>query len=232
VVRMQRVLLVEDNPSDSKIMRFILEKKGYVVHSTEDVYGTIDAINRYPFDLIFLDWMLPHINGIDILKTIRQDSKHKDLPVIITTSRSETRDIKRAVEAGVTDYIVKPIDAVVLETKMKRVLKNSVSFQLVPLLNQEGELAQLATEAKVKALSENHLQFESDMDWPSGHVIKINCPLFLRLGVGQSSVKILNCRKSQNDENIFIVEAVFVDLQKEDFHKIRVYLHTLKDVVN
>ncbi len=222
---MKRVLIVEDNPSDAKIMTFFLEKKGMHVTQSGDAYKALDLLKRYDFDLIIMDWMLPHMNGLDALKTIRSDSKKQDIPVIFTTSRSEARDIKKAIDAGVTDYIVKPVEADVLFNKIKRSLKQDSPLQFFKIPFNEGGTSVLQLKIKLVELSEKKLKFMTSLNITADQVVELQIPIFEKLGITKVNVK---TSASTSTEEGYLVEADLFDLDSEQMFKIRTYLHSLE----
>lgn len=116
------VLLVEDNPSDVKLAiksleRYNLANKILVVHDGAEaldyLYGRDKFKNKNTQEklkLILLDLKLPKVDGIEVLKMIKEDEKLKTIPVVILTSSKEDKDIANGYKYGVNSYIVKPVD--------------------------------------------------------------------------------------------------------------------------
>lgn len=75
------------------------------------------------FDLIISDWMMPELTGIEFLRAVRTDRKLQAIPFLMLTAENERDMVARAIEEGVSDYIIKPFTADVLETKIKACLK-------------------------------------------------------------------------------------------------------------
>ena len=115
-----RVLVVEDNETNRYLLRFILEKNGYeVVEARDGVTGVELAIQEKP-DLILMDIQLPDINGLDATKRIRASEADSEIPIIALTSYAMVGDRERALAAGCTGYIQKPINS---ETFMAEIEK-------------------------------------------------------------------------------------------------------------
>lgn len=101
-----RILLVEDNvPLCQTIARHIT-KEGYILDYTYDGKEGLKYIESHGYDLIILDCMLPSLNGVELLKIIRQKGIHT--PVIITTALSDVNDRVNGLDAGADDYLTKP----------------------------------------------------------------------------------------------------------------------------
>ena len=115
------VLLVEDNPDDSELTIHALEKGTQTMHMLHLKDG-VEALNfifaKQNYDnhkvqndlkLVLLDLKLPRLDGLEVLRKIREDDRTKTLPVIILTSSREKRDIAEAYTLGVNSYVVKPV---------------------------------------------------------------------------------------------------------------------------
>jgi two-component system chemotaxis response regulator CheY len=84
----------------------------------------LKIIRSKPVDLVFLDWNMPRMTGIEFLKEVRADDKLKALPVVMVTSESSKLNVVEAMKSGATDYVIKPIDDVEFKEKMSEILDN------------------------------------------------------------------------------------------------------------
>ena len=122
----QRILLVDDDPNISHLVRLYLEKEGFAV--TEAARGD-DALKSFSQEtpaLVLLDVMLPGMDGLQVLKEIRKTSK---VPVIMLTARDETFDKVLGLELGADDYITKPFETKELVARVKAVLRRAPSAE-------------------------------------------------------------------------------------------------------
>lgn len=103
-----RVLVVEDEPNIVESLRFILERADYDVHSVSDGLVALERLREQPFSVVVLDVMLPGMNGLDVLRTMRQDGRLARLPVIVLTAKGQARDRRAAEEIGADAFITKP----------------------------------------------------------------------------------------------------------------------------
>ncbi|MFC6292811.1 DNA-binding response regulator [Macrococcus epidermidis] len=119
-----QILLVEDDLRLGKMMRLLLMKQNNVVTWLTSGEDAIDyaATNRY--DIILLDWMLPDVQGIDILKQLRE--QHITTPIIMMTAKGELEDKISGFETGADDYIVKPFEFVELNMRINALHRRSV----------------------------------------------------------------------------------------------------------
>lgn len=102
------ILLAEDEPGQAEVLKYNLEEDGFQTKVANDGQKTLNMIEEAIPDLLILDWMLPEISGINIMKRIRKNPETKSLPVIMLTARGEEDDRVRGFEMGVDDYVVKP----------------------------------------------------------------------------------------------------------------------------
>ncbi|WP_028886409.1 response regulator [Teredinibacter turnerae] len=115
-----RVLIAEDNADSAELLIDVLGDFGVknIVHA-EDGMAAFDKIKTSPFDLILCDWDMPHINGLDVYKKAKASNTLQGAHFIMVTAVSEAARIKEAVQLGINDYIVKPVDIDALEAKIR-----------------------------------------------------------------------------------------------------------------
>ncbi len=107
---MKKILVVEDNETNMYLIKFILEKSGYeVIEAREGAVGVELAIKEKP-DLILMDIQLPDINGLEATKRIRASGADSEIPIIALTSFAMAGDKEKALAAGCTGYVEKPIN--------------------------------------------------------------------------------------------------------------------------
>ena len=116
------ILVVDDDPNISQLVRLYLEKEGYEVRTAARGDDAVNEFTRLPPDLLVLDVMLPGLDGYQVLKNIRKSSA---IPVIMLTARDETFDKVLGLELGADDYITKPFDAKELVARVKAVLRRT-----------------------------------------------------------------------------------------------------------
>ncbi len=114
------ILIVDDDENIADIIKIYLENSGYSTRLSYDGKEAVSVFADYKPDLVLLDVMLPHMDGIDVLKAIRKDS---DTPVIMLTAKGETFDKVLALELGADDYVVKPFEPKELVARVKAVLR-------------------------------------------------------------------------------------------------------------
>ena len=120
-----RILIVEDESALSTLLAYNLEKEGFTVRVAEDGERAIEALAEEPPDLVLLDWMLPHLSGIDICRRIRRDPATRDLPVIMLTARGEEADRIRGLDTGADDYVTKPFSPAELIARVRALLRRA-----------------------------------------------------------------------------------------------------------
>ena len=116
------ILLVDDDPSISTLVRLYLEKDGFEVETADRGDDALAAFRKNPPDLMLLDIMLPGMDGNDVLKSVRRTSS---IPVIMLTARDDTFDKVLGLELGADDYITKPFDPKELVARVRAVLRRT-----------------------------------------------------------------------------------------------------------
>ena len=155
---MATILVVDDMEANRAVLARRLEKFGFTVTSVDSGAAALAFIARTLPDIILLDYMMPQMNGIEVLQELRGHSSTKEVPVIMVTARAEGEVTIEALEAGADDYVTKPIDFEVLRARieiqlakckgahqLKRAnaaLDERVTLRSIALADLEGELAQ------------------------------------------------------------------------------------------
>ncbi len=118
-----KVLIVEDEVAIVTLLRYNLEKEGFIVVSTGDGEEAVQLVREHRPDIIVLDWMLPGMTGIEVCKHIRADDTLKATPVIMLSARGEEGDRIRGLDSGADDYMVKPFSPPELIARIKAVFR-------------------------------------------------------------------------------------------------------------
>lgn len=103
------ILLVEDDEITAYMLEYLLQREGYEVTTVPDGKQALETINKNPpFSLALLDIMVPYISGFELISHIRSLPDWKTTAIIMISGKSQEKDIIKALDAGATDYIIKP----------------------------------------------------------------------------------------------------------------------------
>ncbi len=161
-VRGARVLLVEDNAQNRRLASVILEDAGVVVGIAKDGREAVAAVTKGSYDAVLMDIQMPEMDGYEATRKIRESPAHRKLPIIAMTANALERDRQRCFDAGMNDYVTKPIDVEqVLSTLERWVKKSSTSSSRAPAVDVEDALRRLGGKRK--------LFFELLADFPNEH---------------------------------------------------------------
>ncbi|MBY0472415.1 response regulator transcription factor [bacterium] len=119
----QSILVVEDEGDIRDLIILHLKRDGYAVDSAADGEEGMKKLSSMKYDLIVLDWMLPGMSGLEIVKTLRATGMNLPTPVLMVTARVEATDIVRGLEAGADDYVTKPFELPVLLARVRALLR-------------------------------------------------------------------------------------------------------------
>lgn len=119
-----RVLVIDDFATMRKIEKNILGQLGIKnVDEADDGSTALPKLKANTYDVVLLDWNMPNMTGLELLKAMRAEEALKSVPVIMVTAEALKDNVVAAAQAGVNDYVVKPFTAGTLEEKLKKVLK-------------------------------------------------------------------------------------------------------------
>jgi DNA-binding response OmpR family regulator len=115
-------LIAEDSADSREMMRLLLRLKGYRVIATDTGAAALEAALANPPDLILLDLELPSLDGLSVTRNLRGHARFAKTPIIIVSGHDPLHHRERALDAGCTDYLLKPIDFDRLDTILTRVV--------------------------------------------------------------------------------------------------------------
>jgi len=176
-----RVAILEDDPDQAEIVSHWLKDAGYTVSCNGDAASFLRAVRRDSFDMYVLDWVLPDLSGIEVLKKLRNEMADYT-PVIIATVKDEEQSVVRGLESGADDYLVKPIRRAELVARVSAIFRRaaggkteedavdaspytldaatktaSLDGENIALTNREFALAVFLFRNPGKMLSRNHI---------------------------------------------------------------------------
>ncbi|MBI3609196.1 MAG: response regulator transcription factor [Nitrospirae bacterium] len=121
----KKIIMIEDEPDIIGLVTHYLEKEGYRVTAVRDGAKGLQQIKAGPPDLLILDLMLPEMDGLEICRRVRADSKTAALPIIMLTAKGEETDRVVGLEVGADDYLTKPFSPKELVARVKALLRRT-----------------------------------------------------------------------------------------------------------
>jgi len=122
---MSLIMIVDDSPTEVHIMRSALEKHGYETLAASDGTECLNLVRQVQPDLIFMDVVMPGLNGFQATRTLSRDPKTRSIPVIMVTTKDKETDRVWGMRQGAVDYLIKPVDASALVAKAEEILSSS-----------------------------------------------------------------------------------------------------------
>ena len=121
----QRILIVDDNPTNLKLVAYLVKAQGYEVDTAGDADAAVAAIAARPPGLILMDLQLPGIDGLELTRRLKADPATKSIKIVAVTAYAMKGDHEKALEAGCDDYVTKPIDTRALPNVIARQLEGA-----------------------------------------------------------------------------------------------------------
>ncbi|MEE4381375.1 MAG: chemotaxis response regulator CheY [Pseudomonadales bacterium] len=123
-----RILIVDDFSTMRRIIRNLLGELGFEhMEEADDGATAMPLLESQEFDLLVLDWNMPGVPGIDVLKWVRAHERLSALPILMVTAEAKREQIVEAAQAGVSGYVVKPFTAETLKSKLERIFERSAA---------------------------------------------------------------------------------------------------------
>ncbi len=219
-----KILVVDDIAHLRFLVRKFLEKSGFSVIEAGDGEEALRAIQLNPeIKLVFLDLMMPKMNGLEFLSRMSSLKAEFEIKICAMTAKETTEDIKECLRKGADDYIVKPVDEMILVDKAKILLgdKEVNDFSMMKL-DVEGfiEMPEDQIPIKIENISESSITFTSSMLLPVGARIFVNSPWIQKV-MGNKKSLLLRIYRVEKKGALFTNIGTFVALKDDEYKLIR-----------
>lgn len=151
------LVVVEDEAALIELLRYNFEKEGFRVTTAADGEAALVTVAEAKPDLVILDWMLPHVSGLEVCRQLRRRAETRDLPIIMLTARGEETDRVRGLEVGADDYVAKPFSPSELVARVRAVLRRAKPSTAQDLLTYGGLVMDLSAHRVLRGSRAIHL---------------------------------------------------------------------------
>src|SRR5215208_3388668 len=118
-----KILIVDDEPFNLDLLEQELMEYNYILERATDGVDALAKADSFAPDIILLDYMMPKMNGLEVVKALRQSEHHKSVPVILLTAKASQEDKVAGLDAGADDYVTKPFDSFELLARVRAMLR-------------------------------------------------------------------------------------------------------------
>lgn len=119
-----KVLVVDDFATMRRILKNILKQIGFrKIIDADDGSTALAMLKKNKVDLIISDWNMPMVSGLELLKAVRSDESIKDMPFLMVTAEAQKDSVVQAIQAGVSNYVVKPFTPDTIKEKLEQIFK-------------------------------------------------------------------------------------------------------------
>jgi signal transduction histidine kinase len=165
------VLVVDDDPIVSSLMRATLENDGFrVLHAADGIDGC-EAYERHKPDLLLVDVVMPRMDGYELCRELRSRQESAYVPIVVATSLDDLPSIARAYDAGATDFIPKPVNWLVLNHRVRYILRASRAFDELRRNQERLILAKEAAEAANRSKTDFLANMSHELRTPLNAII-------------------------------------------------------------
>ena len=189
---MARILIVDDDHDIRELSRALLTIAGHDVLLSDSAINALQVLRREKIHMLITDANMPNLSGFDLLKMIRLDGSHQNLSIVMLTGRRERGDVEAAKEAGVHEYIVKPIDPQIFVQKIAALLDRrpvSASGDEFPSVRVNTK-ANATLSVDLRTISELGLLVRTAHELKPGSLLHIDCETFAEIGIPSQDVRV------------------------------------------
>ncbi|MCL2190914.1 MAG: response regulator [Treponema sp.] len=137
-----KILIVDDDPVNLDFFQLMLSKLGFAVGEATDGLDALEKLKEFHPDIILLDNIMPRMSGWELTKTLKEDPKYRDIPIIMFSALDDVKDKLAGFELGVDDYITKPFNFSEVLARIKSILRTRELFAQVAMRESRLSLAE------------------------------------------------------------------------------------------
>jgi len=118
-----RALIIEDNPTSLMLLKqLVLRVDGCEAATFSDPTEALGQLDELDVDIVLVDFMMPTLNGIEVIRRLRAVERYKTIPIVMVTAENEKETRLEAFDAGATDFLVKPIEPIEFRARVRNLL--------------------------------------------------------------------------------------------------------------
>src|ERR1700687_31864 len=165
------ILVVDDDPIVCSLVRATLERDGFTVIEARDGVEACRLYEEHHPDLLLVDLVMPHMDGFELCRVLRGRAESAYVPIVVATSLDDVPSIARAYDAGATDFIPKPLNWLVLNHRVRYILRASRAFQELRRNQERLIAAKDAAESARRSKSEFLANMSHELRTPLNAII-------------------------------------------------------------
>lgn len=207
------VLLIDDSEMDLKVASSALERFGFACHGFTDHQEALKWLDENVPQMIFLDLELPGTTGFDLIPILRAHEKSATTPIVIVSGRNQTESVKRAITLGAIDYVIKPVDAMVLQEKARKVSSTfDAKFGSSAPVDTDRQPAYIARTIRLVAISEFGMEIQSDIQSKPGEILEVGTFARDFFGDEHAYTRVLSSERMPGGSDKFVMQLTFVGM--------------------
>jgi DNA-binding response OmpR family regulator len=206
----KKILIVDDEQLNLEFFEVMLSKLGFAVEEASDGVEAIDKVKHFYPDLILLDNIMPRMSGWEVTKTLKNDPKYRDIPIVMFSALDDVKDKLEGYQLGVEDYITKPFNFSEVLARIQVVLRNREIFAQIALRESRLNLAD-TLKGEVKAVLPGFIKSIDELDSAVSA-----CPDQSNLGALREKTVSLRRHIAELDARIERVSREWEELKKNE----------------
>lgn len=217
-----QILLIDDSALDLKIATAVLERDGYACHGFTDYKEALAWTEFNTPQIIFLDLQMPQVTGYQLIPIFKRFPATANTPIVIMSGKNQIEDVSKAVALGVSDYLVKPIDPMVLQEKVNKVTASPSQSEFASVRVPDGSLetVHLIRKLTILELSEFGMKIRSTAEVKPGETTQFGGAPTEQFGNETIFARCLSLDQLPNSKE-FVMQFTFVGITESQRQAIR-----------
>ena len=217
-----KFLIVDDDDDILRMTTKLLEMYSYEVVTASNALDAIDLLNNDDIDILITDATMPEYSGFDLIHSLKRNKKFSKLCIAMLTGRKDREDIEQAIDLGVQDYIVIPIDPEVLLKKID-ILTQRHAQRLDKIRTIHAPTAKMSMDVKVVRVTDVGVAIESPVHFTPGNLVELEIAELTKYLIFKKKFKALYSKKASS--NFYCTEFILLDLSFDEKERLQEIAH-------
>lgn len=217
------VLCINSDLQALREIKAMLEPHGFIVHEAQTGAAAMKKMQAESYECIVVDAAFPMMSGFDLVRSIRRTS---DIPVVMINKKRDRKDVEKALEVGVTEYVIRPLDASVFVTKVRSCVNRSIEEKeqhRISLFNvNDASISLPLSLASINEYGVSALMAFPYQSAPESGAVQFQCPLFRELSLEHVALQWFRTEPMQSGG--YKVDFRFVGATEADLRRIRQFM--------
>lgn len=219
---LRKVLIVDDSQLDRAILKALAESENFLPVLADGGVSALMQLKDKFVDFMIVDLTMPNISGVELIKKIRQNENYMDTPIMVASAKNDLTDVKDAIAAGATDYLIKPIDPEIFSAKVSALRKSKEKdwFEYEIDSHDINSAIEVTETRQLVGINEISFSFISPTPYTLGSAVSIKSNIFRSLRLEEVMGRVERCEPQESSYKVY---CLYLGMPEKSRQEIRLF---------